>query len=110
MSTSAAAGEGGLAISLHEDNIRQMAIFLRVVDAIAGHKHIADREADEIDRDPDLARDYRDDADDPRLRCKPAWIEAIRNELKCWHPRHPRPTDAARLPRPEGDVGYRLRD
>jgi hypothetical protein len=44
-----------LAISVHDDDIRQMATFLNVVGTVAHDKHVADREADEIDCDPDLA-------------------------------------------------------
>lgn len=35
-------------------DIGQIAIFLGVVGTVADHKHVADREADEVDRDRDL--------------------------------------------------------
>jgi hypothetical protein len=46
--------KGGLGASLHSADIRQVAIFLGVVGTVADHKDVADREADEIDRDLDL--------------------------------------------------------
>jgi len=49
---------GSYASALHQStnaNIRQVAIFLGVVGAVANHEHIADLKADEIERDRDLA-------------------------------------------------------
>src|SRR5262249_30004872 len=44
-----------LALSIHNPDIGQVAIFLGVVCAVAGHEHVADRETDKIERDLDLA-------------------------------------------------------
>src|SRR5215813_258387 len=44
-----------LALSIHNADIGQVAIFLGVVRTVAGHEHVADRETDKINCDLDLA-------------------------------------------------------
>ena len=41
-------------VSVHDADVGQMAIFLRVVDAVAGYELVADTKADEIDRHLDF--------------------------------------------------------
>ena len=75
--------KGGLGALLHSPDIGLVAIFLGVVGAVADDECVADREADKINRDPDLGRDHRGETDDLRLLCcEPVWFEVIGKRIE----------------------------
>lgn len=48
------ASASDFAALVHDPNIREMAVFFRIITAVAGYEQVTDQEADEIDLDVDL--------------------------------------------------------